>query len=328
MAARCLVSGGAGFIGSHLVELLLGSGASVTVLDSFVTSSRRNLENPRSAHLVIVRRDVRRSFAGEFDYVYHLASPASPEDYGRDGLHTLTTNAVGTERMLDVALASGARFLLASTSEVYGDPLEHPQRETYAGNVDPIGPRSSYDEGKRFAEALTIAYVRQHRVNARIVRIFNSYGPRMRPADGRMPSTFITAALRGQPLPVHGDGRQTRSLCYVGDTAAGLIAAMHRGRSGEVYNIGRPDELTVMEFAQTVKRITGSASRIQRIPGRPQDIHRRRPDIRKARRELGWTPRVTLARGLSLTVPWFARELGVPLPTAGRHAQSVRRVSP
>lgn len=305
-----LVAGGAGFVGSHVVELLLAEGAAVTVLDSFHTSAPENLASVHGhADLRMIRGDVRDPISGAFDRVYHLASPASPEDYGRDGVHTLLTNAVGTQRLLELACRSGARFLLASTSEVYGDPLVHPQTEAYFGNVDPIGPRSAYDEGKRFAEALTVAYVRQHRVDARIVRIFNAYGPRMRPHDGRMPSAFIVAALRGEPIPIHGTGRQTRSLCYVRDTARGLRAAMDRGRAGEVYNIGAPDELTVLEFARAVRAAAGSRSRLGRVPGRPQDIQRRRPDITKARRDLGWGPETPLAEGLRETVAWFADAL-------------------
>jgi nucleoside-diphosphate-sugar epimerase len=246
---------------------------------------------------------------GPFDRIYHLASPASPEDYGREPVLTLLTNALGTHRLLELAASSGARFLLASTSEVYGDPLEHPQRESYFGNVDPVGPRSAYDEGKRFAEALTIAYVRSRDVDARIARIFNAYGPRMRPGDGRMPSAFIASALRGEPLPVHGDGRQTRSLCYVSDTARGLIAAMERGRGGHVYNIGRPDEMTVLEFAEAVRGAVDSAAPVAFLPARPQDIQRRRPDITKAQRELGWRPEVDLPTGLRRTVRWFIGEL-------------------
>lgn len=204
----------------------------------------------------------------------------------------------------------GARVLLASTSEIYGDPLEQPQREGYWGNVNPIGPRSSYDEAKRFAEALTTAYVGQYSVDARIVRIFNSYGPRMRADDGRMPSSFIVAAIRGRALRVYGDGAQTRSLCFVLDTARGLIAAMERGRPGSVYNIGRPDELTVLEFARRVRRAAGSTSRIVFVPGRLQDVHRRRPAIGRAIRELRWRPRTPLGEGLRRTVDWYRGSLG------------------
>jgi nucleoside-diphosphate-sugar epimerase len=324
-APKVLVAGGAGFVGSHLVELLLDDGCEVTVVDSFCTSSRRNLEHlRREPRLRVVRQDVRSPVRGGFERIYHLASPASPVDYGRDGIHTLLTNAVGTHRLLELARDTGARFLLASTSEVYGDPLVHPQRETYTGNVDPIGPRSAYDEGKRFAEALVVAYVRQHRVDARIVRIFNAYGPRMRPHDGRMPSAFIAAGLRGEPIPVHGRGRQTRSLCFVGDTARGLIAAMERGRPGEVYNIGRPDEISVLDFARAVQQATGAISPIAFVPGRPQDIRRRKPEISKARRELDWRPETTLDAGLPPTIAYFARELDLPEPLSGWRARSPR----
>lgn len=249
---------------------------------------------------------MRNARDGSYERIYQLASPASPEDYTRLPIETLLTNAVGTWRLLELARRSGARFLLASTSEVYGDALEHPQRESYAGNVDPIGPRSAYDEGKRFAEAIAVSYARTHGVDARIARIFNTYGPRMRLGDGRMPSAFITSALRREPLIVHGNGRQTRSLCYVRDTARGLIAAMERGRSAEAYNIGRPEELTVLEFARLVLRLTRSSSPLRFARRRPGDIHRRRPDIRKAVRELGWRPVTPLRRGLAETIAWFA----------------------
>jgi dTDP-glucose 4,6-dehydratase len=252
---------------------------------------------------------VARTPFGRFDRIYHLASPASPDAYGRLAVPTLLVNAVGTRRLLEIARRSSARFLLASTSEVYGDPLKHPQAETYWGNVNPIGPRSQYNEGKRFAEALTAAYVREHGLNARITRIFNTYGPRMRVDDGRMPSTFIAAALQGADIPVHGNGRQTRSLCYVVDTARGLIAAMERGEVGEVYNIGRADEVSVLEFARMVRRSAGSRSRIAFVTGRPEDVHRRRPDCRKARRDLRWRPRTSLAVGLRVTIAWYRQRL-------------------
>ncbi len=292
------------------MDLLISDRHEVVVLDSFVTSSPRNLAHLRGhPRLRILRRDVRDAPMGRFERVYHLASPASPEDYGRLPVETLLTNALGTWRALEVARRAAARFLLASTSEVYGDPLEHPQRETYWGNVNPTGPRSAYDEGKRFAEALTVSYVRAHGLDGRIVRIFNSYGPRMRLDDGRMPSEFIGRALRGEALLVHGTGRQTRSLCYVGDTARGLRAAMERGRRGEVYNVGRPDELSVLEFAQKVRRISGSTAPIRFARGRPEDIRRRKPDVRKARRDLGWRPTTPLGHGLRETLGWFAEEL-------------------
>jgi dTDP-glucose 4,6-dehydratase len=219
-------------------------------------------------------------------------------------------NSFGTKRLLDVAESSGARFLLASTSEVYGDPLEHPQRETYWGNVDPIGPRSMYDEGKRFAEALAVAYVRERGNDVRIVRIFNAYGPRMQLNDGRMPTSFVAAAILGEPLRVHGDGSQTRSLCFVRDTARGLFAAMERGKAGEVYNIGRPDEISVVDFARIVLAAAESSAPISFVPGRSQDIHRRRPDGTKAERELGWKPETALADGLRETIGWYRAAIG------------------
>lgn len=305
------------------MDLLLDRGDSVVVIDTFVTSSRRNLDHLRGHPRVrLLRRDVRDAPMGRYDEIYHLASPASPVDYAALPIETLLTNALGTARLLDVARRVHARFLLASTSEVYGDPLEHPQRETYFGNVDPVGPRSAYDEGKRYAEALTTAYVRARDVDARIVRIFNAYGPRMRLTDGRMPSTFIAAALRGAPIPVQGTGLQTRSLCYVLDTAEGLIAAMRRGRKGEVYNVGRPDEFRVIDFARRVRRLAATAAPITHVPARPGDIRRRKPDIRKARRELGWRPKVSLAQGLLRTIAWFRRELEIA--PVGRTTRSFR----
>jgi dTDP-glucose 4,6-dehydratase len=302
---RVLVAGGAGFVGSHLIDLLVAAGDEVVALDNLLTGSPRNIDHFPKDRVTLVRGDAERAPDGEFDRIYHLASPASPEAYDRNQVATLMANSAGTHRLLDIAEACSARFLMASTSEVYGDPLEHPQRESYWGNVDPIGPRSMYDEGKRFAEALTVAYVRERGANARIVRIFNAYGPRMQLNDGRMPSTFIAAAIEGRPIPVHGDGSQTRSLCYVGDTVRGLHAAMERGRAGEVYNIGRPDEVTVAEFARIVVRAADSPSEIRFVDGRPQDIARRCPDATKAERELGWRAAVTLPEGLRGTISWY-----------------------
>ncbi len=313
---RILVAGGAGFVGSHLVELLVKRGDDVVVLDNLLTGSFRNVEHLSREHLALVRGDVEDAPDGAFDQIYHLASPASPEAYRRHQVATLMVNSVGTKRLLDLAERRSARFLLASTSEVYGDPLEHPQRESYWGNVDPIGPRSMYDEGKRFGEAMTVAYVRERRADARIVRIFNSYGPRMQLNDGRMPSTFIAAALAGAPIPVHGDGSQTRSLCFVGDTARGLVAAMDRGRVGEVYNIGRADEVTVLEFARIVVRAAGSSSDIRLVEARPQDIQRRCPDATKAERELGWRPLTTLADGLRATIAWYRDIVRLAVPAS------------
>jgi nucleoside-diphosphate-sugar epimerase len=302
---RTLVAGGAGFVGSHLVELLVSRGDHVVVVDNMLTGSPANLAHLPIDQVELVRGDAAETADGPYERVYHLASPASPEAYGRNQVATLMANSLGTRRLLDVAENAGARFLVTSTSEIYGDPLVHPQSETYWGNVDPIGPRSMYDEAKRFAEALTVAYVRERGADARIVRIFNTYGPRMQLDDGRMPSAFIAAALSGEPLPVHDGGAQTRSLCYVGDTARGVLAAMELGRSGEAYNVGRPDELSVLDFARRVIAASGSTSKIGLVAGRPQDIKRRQPDIRKAERELGWTPRVALDEGLADTIAWY-----------------------
>lgn len=309
---RVLVAGGAGFVGSHLVEALLARGDELVVVDNFVTGRSANLEHLRSPQLVVVEGDAETAADGTFDRVYHLASPASPEAYGRHQVATLMANSAGTKRLLDVAERAGARFLLASTSEIYGDPLEHPQAETYWGNVDPIGPRSMYDEGKRFAEALLVAYVRERGADARIARIFNAYGPRMQLNDGRMPSAFIAAALQGDPLPVHGDGSQTRSLCFVADTVNGLIAAMERGAVGEAYNVGRADEITVLEFAREVVREVGTDAAIRFVPGRQQDIQRRCPDLTKSERDLGWKPVTSLGEGLRATVAWYRREIRTP----------------
>lgn len=302
---RVLVAGGAGFVGSHLVELLLEADDDVVVVDNLLTGSAANLAHLPRERVTLVRENAEAAPDGAYERVYHLASPASPEAYDRHQVATLSANAEGTRRLLDVAERCGARFLLASTSEIYGDPLEHPQRETYWGNVDPIGPRSMYDEGKRYAEALTVAYVRERGADARIVRIFNAYGPRMQLDDGRMPSSFVAAALRGQPLPVHGDGSQTRSLCYVKDTVRGLVAAMERGRPGEAYNIGRADEYTVLDFAHRVIRAAETDSQVKFVPGRPQDIQRRRPDGAKSERELGWVPQTPLEAGLRDTIDWY-----------------------
>jgi nucleoside-diphosphate-sugar epimerase len=313
---RILVAGGAGFVGSHLVEALVGAGDEVVVLDNLLTGTSSNLSHLPIERVSFVHGSAEEAPHGSYERVYHLASPASPEAYGAHQVATLIANSAGTKRLLDVAEAAGARFLLASTSEIYGDPLVHPQPETYWGNVDPIGPRSMYDEGKRFAEALVVAYVRERGSSARIARIFNSYGPRMKVDDGRMPSSFIAAALRGEPLLVHDTGSQTRSLCYVGDTTSGLIAAMERGRPGEAYNVGRADEISVLEFARLVVRQTRSTAPIRLVPGRQQDIRRRCPDTAKAEREIDWQPRVSLADGLSATIAWYREKLGLVVAPA------------
>ena len=308
---RILVTGGAGFIGSHLSERLLADGHEVIVHDNLVTGSESNvkalLANPRFSfvnHNVTQYIDV----PGPLDQIYHFASPASPVDYAELPIQTLKVGALGTHNALGVAKAKGARLLLASTSEVYGDPLVHPQPETYWGNVNPIGPRSCYDEAKRFAEAITMAYHRHHGVETRIVRIFNTYGPRMRLNDGRAIPNFLTQALKGEPITVYGDGTQTRSFCFVSDLVEGIIRLMASDADTPV-NVGNPQELTLLEMATRIKVITGSPSAIVFRPLPEDDPKIRRPDISKARQALGWEPRVPLAEGLAATVDYFRAAL-------------------
>ena len=304
---RTVVSGGGGFLGSHLCEALLQRGDEVVCVDDWSTGSPGNIQ-----HLVdqpgftIITADVSAGIpaVGRVDAVAHLASPASPPDYHRLPLHTLAVGSRGTENLLGLADQHGARFLLASTSEVYGDPLVHPQRETYWGNVNPVGPRSVYDEAKRFAEALTTAYRRSRDTNTGIVRIFNTYGPRMRPHDGRVVSSFVVQALSGAPLTCYGDGTQTRSFCYVDDLVRGLVAMLDATAAGPV-NLGNPVEYTVAELAQEVLRITGSSSAMEYHPLPIDDPTRRRPDITMARSLLGWRPQVPLEDGLRRTIRWF-----------------------
>lgn len=303
---RALVAGGAGFLGSHLVDALLARGDVVTVVDDLSTGSLANLAHVRSRRLRVIRSDVIRTRTDRFDRIYHLASPASPEAYGRMPIRTLRTNAEGTYRLLTIATATGARFLLASTSEVYGDPLVHPQHEDYRGNVDPIGPRSQYDEGKRYAEALTVAFARERGTDVRIARIFNAYGPRMRSDDGRLPVSMVVAALAGDPMIVHGTGTQTRSLCYVTDVVRGLVTVMERGSPCTPYNVGSDKEVSVLAFAQRVRRLARSRSKIVRAVGRPDDVRRRRPHLGRIR-ALGWEPRRGLDSGIAETLRWYRR---------------------
>lgn len=304
---RALVTGGAGFVGSHLCDRLLDDGWQVTALDSLVTGRVANLthlsDHPRFTFL---EADVRDPVDWSGDCLFHLASRASPAAYDRARVDTLTTNAQGTLRMLEVARRTGARFVLASTSEVYGDPEQHPQREDYPGRVNPTGPRSCYDEGKRYAEALVAAAVHEWGIDARIARIFNTYGPRMDPEDGRVVVAFMQALIGGRPLPVFGDGRQTRSLCYVDDLVNGLIRLADRpGLAGEVINLGNPDERTILDLADLVQRIAGRTVGVEHRPALPDDPHRRSPDIAKARRLLDWAPQVTLEEGLRRTWEWY-----------------------
>ena len=304
---RAVVTGGAGFLGSHLIERLLADGFEVLCLDNFLTGVRDNVEHLAVRDGFTLRDlDVTRTVevSGPVDAVLHLASPASPVDYLRFPLQTLHAGSLGTFNALDLARAKHARFLLASTSETYGDPQVHPQPETYWGNVNPVGPRAVYDEAKRFAEAATTAYRSSHGVNTAIVRIFNTFGPRMRPCDGRAVPTFVHQALAGEPLTVAGDGTQTRSVCYVDDLVDGLVRVLHSDQAGPI-NIGNPHELTVLELAETIRRLTGSGSPISFVPRPVDDPGLRRPDTTLARTALGWEPRVTLEDGLLRTIGWF-----------------------
>jgi dTDP-glucose 4,6-dehydratase len=312
---RVLITGAAGFLGSHLCDRFLAEGHEVVGLDNFVTGHPDNL-----AHLAgerrfeFLRHDISTYtyVAGPLDGVLHFASPASPIDYLELPLETLKVGSLGTHNALGLARAKGARFFLASTSEVYGDPLEHPQRETYWGNVNPVGPRSVYDEAKRFSEALTMAYHSQQGVDTAIVRIFNTYGPRMRPRDGRVVSNFIVQALSGEPLTVYGDGSQTRSFCYATDEVDGIYRLFMHGDSNPT-NIGNPDEYTVRQLAQLVVELTGTRSRIVSEPLPTDDPKVRRPDIARARTMLGWEPTVPVREGLARTIEYFRQHVGTPL---------------
>ena len=302
-----VVSGGAGFIGSHLVERLLARGDEVVVLDSFITGAAANLRHLEGRPgLDVVRHDVteRIEVAGPVAGVMHLASPASPVDFPLHPVEIVKVGTLGTHNMLGLARAKGARFLLASTSEVYGDPLVHPQAESYWGNVNPIGVRGCYDEGKRCAEAFTMAYHRTRGVDTRIVRIFNTHGPRMRVDDGRVVPNFMSQAIRGEPLTVYGDGSQTRSLTYVDDLVDGILAVFERGDELP-FNLGNPVEATVLDLARTIVRLSGSGSPIEFRPLPSDDPKRRRPDIQRARSMLGWEPRVGLEEGLARTLEYF-----------------------
>ena len=310
MTRRVLVTGGAGFLGSHLCRALVAAGDEVVAVDDCSTGSRANLSDLEPGPgFSFVAHDVTRPLAvdGPLDAVCHLASPASPPDYLSRPLETLLVGSEGTRHTLELARAKNARYLFASTSEVYGDPLVHPQPETYWGNVNPVGPRSVYDEAKRFGEALAVAYRRVHGLDVKISRTFNTYGPGLRPGDGRVVSNFVVQALAGKPLTVYGDGSQTRSFCYVDDQIAGLRALLDSDWDGGPVNIGSPDEYTVLELAKLVIEMTGSDSDIvfELLP--QDDPVRRRPDITLAEQVLGWRPRFALPEGLVRTVEWFRR---------------------
>ncbi|MFC7039154.1 UDP-glucuronic acid decarboxylase family protein [Nonomuraea rubra] len=308
---RALVTGGAGFLGSYLCERLLDEGAEVVCMDSFLTGGPRNVEHLlERPEFRLIECDLTGyvHVPDRLDLVLHFASAASPADYLRYPIETLRVGSVGTLHALGLAREKGARFVLASTSEVYGDPLEHPQKETYWGNVNPVGPRSVYDEAKRFAESLTTAYRQSRATDTGIVRIFNTYGPRMRPFDGRAIPTFIRQALTGEPITITGDGSQTRSICYVDDTVSGILAMARSDFAGPV-NIGNPDELTMLELATLVKELTGTSSEIRFIDRPADDPKVRRPDTSLAAERLGWRATVPAGEGLRRTIEWFSAEL-------------------
>ncbi len=309
---RVLVTGGAGFVGSHLCDALLAEGHQVVCVDNLLTGSLRNVAHLKNEpRFEFMQQDVNEPYdAGAVDYVFHFASPASPVDYMEHGVETLKVGSLGTFHSLDVAKKHGAKFLLASTSECYGDPLEHPQKETYWGHVNPVGPRSVYDEAKRFAEAATMAYRRYHKVDTRILRIFNTYGPRLQLNDGRVISNFMKQALRGEPLTVYGDGTQTRSFCYVSDEVDGILR-LSRAETHEPVNIGNPNEFTILECARLVLKVTGSRSPISYEPLPQDDPRQRRPDISRARRLLGWEPKIQLEEGLRLSISYFQQAIEI-----------------
>lgn len=315
---RIVVTGGAGFIGSHLCEVLIDQGHEVIAVDNLFTGTKSNLRTLMShQNFEYIRHDVTESILLECDQVYHLACPASPVHYQYNPIKTIKTNVMGTINMLGVAKRTHARFLLASTSEIYGDPLQHPQVEGYWGNVNPIGPRSCYDEGKRVAETLTISYKDQGHVDTRIVRIFNTYGPRMLFNDGRVVSNFIVQALQGHDITVYGEGIQTRSFCYVDDLVQGIMATMNKpGFAGPV-NLGNPNEMTIVELAKRVIDLTGSKSKIVYRPLPKDDPVRRQPDISVAKRELNWQPTVQLEAGLNRTIADFDKRLRAGEPATG-----------
>ena len=307
---RILITGGAGFIGSHLCDFYVKQGFKVIAMDNLLTGNIANIAHITADNFTFIKHDVTNYIYidGPVDYILHFASPASPIDYLELPIQTLKVGALGTHQALGLAKAKKARFLLASTSEVYGDPLVHPQREEYWGNVNPIGPRGVYDEAKRFAEALTMAYHRFHQVDTRIVRIFNTYGPRMRPNDGRAIPAFVSQALRGEPITVFGEGKQTRSFQYVDDLIRGILALMESDEHLPT-NIGNPNEYTILDLANVIIELTGSKSRVVFRPLPPDDPKIRQPDISKARALLNWEPTVALREGLGRTIEWFRDQL-------------------
>jgi len=304
---KILLTGGAGFIGSHLCDALLKEGHEVICMDNLITGSKKNIEhNLNNKMFTFMDHNVCDfiEIDGDIDFVLHFASPASPIDYMRFPIQTLKVGSLGTHKTLGVAKAKGAKYLLASTSEVYGDPLESPQNESYWGNVNPVGPRGVYDESKRFAEAMVMAYRKEHNVDTRIARIFNTYGPRMRMDDGRVVPNFISQALKNNPLTVYGDGSQTRSFCYVSDLIDGILRLMRSGLH-EPVNLGNPQEISINDFAERIIKVTSSKSKVEPKPLPEDDPKRRKPDIGRAKKELKWRPTVSLEDGLKKTVEWF-----------------------
>jgi dTDP-glucose 4,6-dehydratase len=315
---RAIVTGGAGFLGSHLCDALLGEGYAVAAVDNLLTGRLSNLDHLRNdPHFEFYKIDINQPFdCGPADYVFHFACPASPVDYTVHGIETLQVGSLGTFHALDVARRYGAKYLVSSTSECYGDPLEHPQKESYWGNVNPIGLRSVYDEAKRFTEAVTMAYHRYYKVDTRIVRIFNTYGPRMQLNDGRVVPNFMKQALRGEDLTVYGDGSQTRSFCYVSDEIDGFLRLAKSSEHSPV-NVGNPIEFTILECAKRVIEVTGSKSAIRYETLPQDDPKRRQPDITKARTLLGWEPKIDLETGLKLSLEYF-RQATAEMPSMGR----------
>lgn len=304
-----LIAGGAGFIGSHLCNRLLAEGHTVICIDNLITGSENNIvEAKQNSHFTFIRHDVSKDLPQlpKADYIFHLASPASPADYQTHPIETALVNSVGTMRLLDVAKSNSARFLFASTSEVYGDPKEHPQTETYWGNVNPNGVRACYDESKRFGEMMTMTYVRNSSVDGRIIRIFNTYGPRMRKNDGRVVSNFINQAINGEPLTIYGTGKQTRSFCFVDDLVEGIMKAMFVDTlAGEVINLGNPEEYSVLDLAEKIIQKTGTTSKMQFRALPQDDPEKRRPDKSKAKMLLGWEPKISVNEGLDKTIAYY-----------------------
>ncbi|HTC48185.1 MAG TPA: UDP-glucuronic acid decarboxylase family protein [Candidatus Aquilonibacter sp.] len=316
---RALVTGGAGFLGSHLCDALLGEGWSVVVVDNLLTGRLANIDHLKNdSRFEFINKDICQPFdVGAVDFVFHFASPASPVDYTVHGIATLQVGSLGTFHALDIAKKYNAKYLVSSTSECYGDPLEHPQRETYWGNVNSIGPRSVYDEAKRFTESVTMAYHRYHKVDTRIVRIFNTYGPRLQLNDGRVVSNFMKQALRGEPLTVYGNGQQTRSFCYVSDEIDGFLRLAKSDEHLPV-NIGNPNEFTILECAQLVLKVTGSKSKIAYELLPQDDPKQRQPDISKARTLLEWEPKIQLEEGLLLSLDYFQKAVQLESATTKR----------